>query len=211
MACLRPPLPPGSGPGCVPAVDPTRGRARIARAGVLGGAGLFLAAGAHVLAGGALPGAGLLTVVGVLLALVAVSLTGRRRRFGDLLAVLAAEQASLHVVFAAASSGSCVSSGGGMAGHAGMSSVSCLPGATHHLVAGPSMWLAHAVALVATAWLLSCGEQWLWRVCDDLGRLATARPSRRRPRAVRTVTPAVAGFQGSARWVLVPARAPPLS
>ena len=80
-----------------PGMTLTRGWARLARAGVLGGASLFLATAGHVLGGGTLPGAGLLALTAVGLGLLAVTLTARRLRFGVLLAALGVEQLLLHL------------------------------------------------------------------------------------------------------------------
>ena len=59
-----------------PAMTLTGGWARLARAGVFGGASLFLATAGHVVGGGTLPGAGLLVLTAIGLALLSVTLTG---------------------------------------------------------------------------------------------------------------------------------------
>ena len=82
-----------------PAMTLTGGWARFARAGVFGGASLFLATAGHVVGGGALPGAGLLVLTAIGLALLSVTLTVRRLRFGVLLAALGLEQLLLHLLF----------------------------------------------------------------------------------------------------------------
>lgn len=160
----------------------TGGWARLARAGVLGGASLALAASGHVIGGGVLPGGGLLALLGIALALVAVSLTARRLRFGALVAMLAIEQIALHLVFHAATAAvSCAVVA--MPGHAMEPATICASGTVS--VAGWPMLLGHALALVATAWLLARGERWLWRVVDRVHAYATAHPTRvRRPRPV---------------------------
>ena len=58
-----------------PAMTLTGGWARLARAGVFGGASLFLATAGHVVGGGTLPGAGLLALTAIGLALLSVTLT----------------------------------------------------------------------------------------------------------------------------------------
>ena len=78
--------------------DPTRGWVRLARAGVLGSGSLFLATAGHVAGGGVLPGPGMLVVLGGVLALVSVSMTTRRLRFGLLLGLLTVEQFALHLI-----------------------------------------------------------------------------------------------------------------
>lgn len=177
------------------AAELTHGWVRLARAGVLGGASLFLATAGHVVGGGRLPGPGLLAVIGVALAVVAVSLTARRLRFGLLLGVLTVEQLGLHLMLHAATATSACT-GVVMPGHAMEATTVCGAGAGAAAVGSTSGWpmlLGHAVALLATAWLLAVGEQWLWRVVDEIHRCASTRPRRvRRPRSavvalVRTV------------------------
>lgn len=163
---------------------------RGVRIAVFGGASLALAAAAHVAGGGGLPGPGVLAVLALVLGLVAAPLTMRRCRLRLLLPVLALEQAAQHLVLAAASAQPEVTPW--VAGHA------CpTPAGAHHAVLGacaaghpmsagighavdPSwaMWLGHAVALVATAWLLTRGESFLWRVADGIA--AAAAPVRTR-------------------------------
>lgn len=162
-------------------VDPTRGWVRLARAGVLGSSSLFLATAGHVTGGGILPGPALLAVLGGALALVSVSLTSRRLRFGLLLGLLAVEQAALHVILQAASAGSaCVAV---MPGHAMATPMVCGGPPTTPAAASMSGWgmvIGHGIALLATAWLIAAGERWLWRVVEQTYRRATARPTRTR-------------------------------
>jgi len=155
----------------------TRGWVRLARAGVLGGASLTLATAAHVLGGGVLPGTGLLAVAGMALALTAVSLTARQLRFGTLLAALGVEQLLLHLLFHASTTlGGCAPMV--MPGHAMAPMNVCGDGTP--ATGGWSMLVGHAAAVAATAWLLSRGERWLWRVVDRIHRCAAARPTRSR-------------------------------
>ena len=149
-------------------VGATGGRTRLLRASVLGAVSLLLASGAHVVGGGHLPGPGVLAVCSVLLGLVAAVVTARRCRFGVLGLLLVGQQALLHTLFTVA----------GSAAHVQLA-------ATHHhgvpapgvgvVATGPAMdmpgpswamWLAHAVATLATAWLLARGEAWLWRATE---------------------------------------------
>lgn len=168
---------------------PTAGWARLARAGVVGGSSLTLASAAHVAGGGALPGAGLLVIAGVAVALVAVSLTGRRLRFAVLLTVLCVEQVLLHLLFhAATTTARCVAVS--MPGHAMPDVCGAGSGATAY---GGSMLLGHLLAVVATAWLLARGEGWLWRTVDRVHRwagLALRRLRRPRPSRVPLDQPA---------------------
>ena len=187
-----------------PAMTLTGGWARLARAGVFGGASLFLATAGHVVGGGTLPGAGLLALTAIGLALLSVTLTVRRLRFEVLLAALGVEQILLHLLF-----------------HASTTAATCapvlMPGHTMSTVCGMGaataaswpMLLGHALAVLATAWLLARGERWLWAVADRIHRYAGSAPGRvRRPRPV--VVSVLAVFLVPARWVLTGPRAPPV-
>ena len=161
--------------------DPTRGWVRLARAGVLGSSSLFLATAGHVVGGGVLPGPAMLAVLGGALALVSVSLTTRRLRFGLLLGLLAVEQVALHVILQAASGASaCVAV---MPGHAMTAPAICGGSTSASAAASTSGWamaIGHGIALLATAWLLAAGERWLWRWVEQTYRRATIRPTRTR-------------------------------
>lgn len=189
-----------------PAMSLTGGWARLARAGVFGGASLFLATAGHVLGGGTLPGAGLLALTAVGLGLLAVTLTARRLRFGVLLAALGVEQLLLHLLFHASTTAmTCASVV--MPGHAMTGTAVCGTGAA--ATAGWPMLLGHVLAVLATAWLLARGEQWLWSVADRIHRsTGTAAGSLRRPRPA--VVPVVTAFLVRTRWVLTGPRAPPV-
>lgn len=190
-----------------PAMTLTGGWARLARAGVLGGASLFLATAGHVLGGGTLPGAGLLALTAVGLALVAVTLTARRLRFGVLLTALGVEQLLLHLLLHASTAASTCAAVS-MPGH-GMGAAGTVCGTGSAGVAGGSMLLGHALAVLATAWLLARGERWLWSAVDRIHRATGTTTARiRRPRPV--VLDAVAVFLVTARGVLTGPRAPPV-
>lgn len=189
----------------------THGWVRLARAGILGGASLFLATAGHALGGGTLPGAGLLALTGVAVTLIAVSLTARRVRFGTLFAVLSVQQVLLHLLFHAATAGTTAAGGATcapvMPGHAMEPTLVCGSGTA--ATGGWSMLLGHALAVAATAWLLARGERWLWAVLDRIRRYAAARPTRRRPRPVVTVAVRRADPMPSAAISAGP-RAPPV-
>ena len=194
----------------VRAADPTRGWARLARAGVLGGGSLFLATAGHVVGGGVLPGPGMLAVLGGVLALVSVSLTARRLRFGLLFGLLTVEQLALHLILQAANGASaCVAV---MPGHAMAASTICgqpTPAAVDSAGAGWTMLIGHGLALLATAWLMAAGERWLWRLVEQTYRRATVRPTRaRRPRAVVPASPLLALIQLG--WLPAAPRGPPV-
>ena len=190
-----------------PAMTLTGGWARLARAGVFGGASHVLATAGHVAAGGMLPGAGLLTLTAIGLALASVTLTARRVRFGVLLAGLSVEQLLLHLLFHASTTAvTCAAVE--MPGHVMSTATVCGSGA-----AGPGGWsmlLAHSLAVLATAWLLARGERWLWRVTDRIVPPvgpSSSRVRRRRP----VVVPALAVFLAPVRWTLTGPRAPPFA
>ncbi len=190
---------------------PTQGALRAVRAGALGGTSLLLATGAHLLAGGHLPGPLVLAVAVGVVGTVALALTARRCRPVLLVATLLVEQAGLHAVFGAAEAVSSCSTGELAAHHAGTAtSLVCLGTGGHPMTAGGwSMGLAHLLATVATAVLLSCAERWLWRVADRLHAYASARPARRRARAGGVRAPRAVAHLPTAPDRRAPARAPP--
>lgn len=188
-----------------PAMTLTGGWARLARAGVFGGASLFLATAGHMIGGGTLPGVGLLALTAIGLALLSVTLTARRLRFGVLLAALGLEQLLLHLLFhASTTAGSCAAVV--MPGHA-MSAAAVCGGGSAPVASWP-MLLGHALAVLATTWLLARGERWLWGVADRIQRYAGSAPGRvRRTRPV--VVSLLSTFLVPARWALTGPRAPP--
>lgn len=162
---------------------------------MLGGGSLLLATLAHVVAGGRLPGAWVLALSGLLLGVVAVTLTARRCRFPLVLAALTLQQVLLHLVFDAASSlaAGCNALPAAATAHAahgvGLPALTqgCGMSAAmgHAAPPGWAMWAAHLAATVLTAALLTRGEAWLWRATDRFVAAATAAPGRyRRPAAV---------------------------
>lgn len=174
---------------------PVRGAARLLRVGALGGGSLLLATLAHVAGGGQLPAGWLLAVTGLLLGLVAVTLTARRCRFGLLLVALTAQQLALHLLFDAASQvvPGCRSlvmptdhSWPGVVQDCGMAT------GMHPTLPGWAMWAAHLLATALTAVLLARGESWWWRAADRVVAVASAAPGSRptvRPARVSAVSP----------------------
>lgn len=142
-----------------------RGWLRTLRAGVFAGAAVALAAAAHELGGGSVSAVG--AVAGfLLLLLVARPLAGRARRLPGTAGATALSQLGLHLVFTGAG-GSCSASG--HAAHAAHVAVHCAgaPVMTHD--AGPAMLVAHALAGLALALLLTHGERGLWAFLALLG------------------------------------------
>lgn len=192
--------------------DLTRGWVRLTRAGILGGASLFLASAAHLLGGGALPGAGLLALTGVGLALSAVSLTARRRGFGGLLVALAVQQVVLHLLFHASTTASTTGSACAtvlMPGHVMAPSSVCASGAAA-TGASWTMVVAHTLAVVLTGWLLARGERWLWQLVERVRACAPASAGTVR-RARPQVSPLPWRPAGPRCWDPAGSRAPPLA
>ena len=151
---------------------------RFTRVSVLGGTSFVLAVVAHSAGGGHLPGVGVLAVAALVLGLVAVPLTTRRLRLPQLVAVLGVEQVLLHFVLAAAAAvAACAPHAANVAGHHQHTAIdSCAPvagnPAAELIPSDWPMWAFHALALLATAWLLARGEAWLWRTADRIARAA---------------------------------------
>jgi hypothetical protein len=172
-----------SSSGSMPLIAALRPQWRAVRVAVLGATSLLLATSAHTVGGGDLPAPGLLAVTAVVLGLIAVPLTGRRCRTGVLLAILGVQQTLLHLLFSsAAAHPTCEPSGltaaahqlgaaCGMHGAMAMSVQSTTP-MTDSGTTSWAMIMAHAVATVATAWLLGRGEAWLWRTAERAIRAA---------------------------------------
>jgi hypothetical protein len=170
---------------------PVRGAVRLARVGVLGGGSLLLATLAHMTGGGELPAAWVLTVTGVLLGVVAVTLTARRCRFGLLLAALTVQQLLLHLLFDSASrvvpGCHALTMPTGHAVH-GVVQTCAMTTAMDPVLPGWTMWAGHVLATVLTAALLARGETWLWRAADRVVAVATAAPGARPARRLARVT-----------------------
>ena len=169
---------------------------RAVRVAVLGATSLLLATSAHTFGGGDLPAPGVLAVTAIVLGLLAVPLTRRRCRTGLLLAVLGVQQTLLHLLFSsAAAHPTCEPAGLQAAAHqlgaacgmhgAVLTSVQSTTPMTDAGITSGTMIIAHALATVATAWVLGRGEAWLWRTAERViraalgtltGRLADARP-----------------------------------
>ena len=193
------------------AVGATSGRARLLRASALGTASLLLASGAHLVGGGHLPGAGVLVVAAALLGLVAAVVTARRCRFGVLALLLAGQQALLHTLFTVAAGAAHVQLG--TAHHAALPRGPGLTAVPAMDMPGPgwSMWAAHAVATLATAWLLARGEAWLWRAAERVvvaAGLAPTTHGRRTAAALPGLAYLLPHLDGPA-WRLAGPRGPP--
>jgi hypothetical protein len=155
-------------------------RWRAVRVATLGAASLSLAVTAHQLGGGAQPSIGLLAVTALVLGMIALPLTTRRCRTVPLVGVLSIEQLLLHWLFATATGHAiCPPAPLSGAAHHGIDTT-CLSSTTEAMPVGSNtgwtMWLAHAAAVIATAWVLARGEAWLWRTAERAVEAATAAP-----------------------------------
>ncbi|WP_168583648.1 hypothetical protein [Gephyromycinifex aptenodytis] len=191
-------------------MDPERGVWRLARIGVVTGAGLGLSVCGHLLGGGALPHPGALTLVGIVTLLVATLLTGARVPAVRLGVVLTLLQAISHLVFHHASGSAPVSLMAGPGGHlhAGIPTAHAAHAAHHvahhaaHLSGGAGfagthgltapMLATHLVATLITTWFMASGEQRLWRAVarfftiTERVRLAICTPSWQPNTVIRT-------------------------
>ncbi len=158
--------------------SPDRGKLRAARAGALGAVSMVLATTAHLVGGGSLPPIAVLLAAGAVVGLIAVTVTARRCRMGVVVGLLGVEQLGLHWLFAGSAGGDLCVGSALTAHHAGSLDCTAMPAAAM-APSGPGMWLAHGFAVLATAWLLSRGEAWLWRLADRVVRTAYAAPARR--------------------------------
>jgi hypothetical protein len=135
---------------------------RLARAAVVGGATVFLAAGAHVAGGGALPDP--LIVVGILaLVLVpAIALAGRKISVVGMLGMLGAGQLGLHWAFDALSV-SASAAPPPSTSHVHVLAALSAPSTSDHLHGDSTLMLVgHILATIVTALVLARGEQALW-------------------------------------------------
>ncbi len=124
----------------------------------------------------------MMAVAAFVVGLVAVTVTTRRCRPLLLFAILGVEQVLMHLLFGAAGSmhaagtpGLCAASS--THGHHG-AALLCSPqpvavAGQDWTPASVGMMVAHIAALVATVWLLSRGEAWLWGTADLIVHAAT--------------------------------------
>lgn len=151
---------------------PATGLARVSRATVLGLVAFVLALSAHLAAGGRAPSPAVACVLVVACCGVCLSLTSRRLGTLAIATTLGVFQLGLHYSFMWLTSAGCVAaSAAGMApvhaqsgGHGVLSctqmSAQGMSSITH--VSAAWMLAAHAVATVATAWVMARGERRLW-------------------------------------------------
>ncbi len=150
---------------------PATGLLRVFRATVLGLIAFALALSAHVAAGGRALSPASTSVLVVACIGVCLSLTSRRLGTVAIATTLGVFQLGLHYSFMWMTSARCVpgptAGMGPMHMHGGPAVLTCVPMAAQgmssmaHASAG---WMlgAHAVATVATAWVVARGERLLW-------------------------------------------------
>ncbi len=189
--------------------SPAYGWARAARTVVLGGSSLGLAAIAHLAGGGELPSATVLGAVGLVVGLMAVTLTARRCRVPVLLAVLGAQQVVLHQVFntSAAVASAC---GTGVPAHHAMGTGCWSTSMSSMEPTGWSMLAGHVAATLITACVLARGEAWWWRVLDQVSRAANAALARRPRTASRLRVDRPIGRPTTRAYAPAVARGPPV-
>jgi hypothetical protein len=147
--------------------SPASGSLRGLRVAIVAAAGTLLAAAAHVAAGGSLPSAGATATGAVIPAMAGLWMTGKRRGWLSIAAVLGAVQVVLHTWLMAGSTGSCLVSGGGHAAHAASATLRCTSAGMPGMVPGRvslAMILAHAIAVVLTSLVLAAGERAVWQL-----------------------------------------------
>jgi hypothetical protein len=141
--------------------------ARTARGWLIGAVATAAAAVSHGVADGAAPSAlalgGALVFAGVL----GTFLVGRRASLPRLVAIVAGSQLAFHLVFSSLTPGTATAGS-----HHGAPGV-LEPALAHH-GADPGMWVAHAVALLATVAFLRRAEVALWSLLRDAVTTATA-------------------------------------
>lgn len=142
---------------------------------------LALASGAHVTGGEHLPAPAIFMTLAVLLLVPVTALAGRELSFKTLIVVLGGGQVLLHGAFSALGGGAiCQSATTARSAHHGpAASVECLsPDASVSLLASHGnsilMLAGHALAVLATAWVLRKGEEALWQLLAWLRPLIRA-------------------------------------
>ena len=165
--------------------------ARTARGWITGAVATAAAGVSHGLADGAAPSAlalgGALVFAGVL----GTFLVGRRASLPRLIAIVAASQVAFHVVFSSLTPGTATA--GGHHGAPGLLE----PAVAHHGT-DPAMWVAHAIAMLATILFLRRAELAVWSLLRDAFRLVAVA----RPVAVPTRSPTLAGAAEAPRHPL---------
>ena len=144
---------------------------RVARGGIAGVFATAVAAAGHGLADG-MPPSTLALVLGAVFATVLGTVAiGRRPSLPRLAVVVAGSQVAFHLVF------SWLTPGTATVGHHG--SAMLVTAETAHHGPNPWMWIAHALALVATVAFLRRAELALWNLLR--AAVAALTPGRRLP------------------------------
>lgn len=141
---------------------------RFVRAGVVGSAVLAVSALAHTAGGGLLPGTPALLALLAAATLVAAPLLGRQVRTGQLVALLAAEQAALHL-------GLSLTAPAAHSAHVHGHQVEQV----HQTGHGGSMLLAHVLATLVLAGWLRAAERRTWALLTLLADRTGAAVSHR--------------------------------
>lgn len=140
--------------------------ARVARGTTAAAVATFVAAFSHTLAGGLAPRLFGLAVTFVISVAVCTALAGRSLSAPRLALSVAISQALFHELFSTL--------GTPVVPNHDMASMYAVDAAALHPHAGPTMWLAHAVAALVTVVALRFGERAFWGLADT-ARLLWAR------------------------------------
>ncbi|HWH96865.1 MAG TPA: hypothetical protein VNS80_00725 [Pseudolysinimonas sp.] len=142
-------------------------QSRASRAGrgwIAGSFATGIAATSHALADGAVPSALALTVALVFAGILGTFVIGRAPSLPRLAVIVAGSQLAFHLAFSALTPGGAVP-----AGHHGVARALepvLAPAIAHH-GADPTMWIAHAAAMLATLWFLRRAEMAVWRMLRE--------------------------------------------
>jgi len=130
---------------------------RAARGWIAGAFATGVAATSHGLADGAAPSTLSLAVALVFAGVLGTFVVGRRPSLPRLAVIVSGSQLGFHLLFAGLTPGTAAP-----ASHHDLSPV-LEPAVAHHGTS-PTMWIAHAIALLATIWFLRRAEVALWRM-----------------------------------------------
>lgn len=137
---------------------------RVARGWIAGSFATGIAATSHGVADGAAPSILALTVSLVFAGILGTFVIGRKPSLPRLTAIVAGSQLGFHLLFSALTPGAVAP-----AGHHGVATL-LEPASGHHGTSSP-MWIAHAVAMLATLWFLRGAEVAVWRMLRDAMRI----------------------------------------
>ncbi|WP_158867476.1 hypothetical protein [Leifsonia sp. AG29] len=170
-------------------------RARVTRGMLASGAAIFVAALFHVAGGGSAPGLVPVVLSLAFATLASIALTSRRLSLWRLTVAVAISQFLFHALFSLGSPSAVRFSAPahGMPGMAGgpLTVVAHSGSMTGHSELSPSMWLAHAGAVLITVVALRFGERAFWGLFET-ARVRVARFAERLHAAPVALRPVIA-------------------